>query len=52
VDGPAEGISIQPHWETMVQEYYRRIGWDARGWPTRETLEEMDLGYVADDLDL
>jgi aldehyde:ferredoxin oxidoreductase len=52
VDGPAEGLSIQPHWQEMVQDYYRRIGWDPRGWPTRETLEAFDLEYVADDLDL
>ena len=52
VDGPAEGMSIQPHWEKMVGDYYERIGWDRKGVPTRETLDALGLGSVADDLDL
>jgi len=52
VDGPAEGKSIQPHWEQMVRSYYAGIGWDESGVPKRETLEALGLSYVADDLDL
>ncbi len=52
VDGPAQGISIQPYWEKMVKDYYQRLGWDEKGVPKRETLEELGLAHVADDLDL
>ncbi len=32
--------------------FYKLQGWDAdSGYPTRETLESMDLGYVADELE-
>lgn len=36
-------------WKSM---YYRFEGWDpASGWPTRRTLEDLELGYVADVLE-
>ena len=50
LDGPAAGVSIQPVWGEMLADYYRLLGWDERGVPTRETLESLDLGHVADDL--
>jgi aldehyde:ferredoxin oxidoreductase len=32
--------------------FYRYEGWDpATGWPTRSTLESLDLAHVADDLE-
>lgn len=35
-------------WKTA---YYRFEGWDSRtGWPIRETLTSLNLGYVADEL--
>lgn len=35
-------------WKT---HYYNIEGWDqTNGWPTRKTLEELGLGYVADEL--
>jgi aldehyde:ferredoxin oxidoreductase len=35
----------------MLDEYYDERGWDIKtGNPTREKLEELDLGDVADDL--
>ncbi|HOG47909.1 MAG TPA: aldehyde ferredoxin oxidoreductase C-terminal domain-containing protein [Anaerolineae bacterium] len=35
-------------WKT---HFYRLEGWDTEtGWPTRRTLEELDLGHVADTL--
>lgn len=52
VNGPSEGKTIQPHWDQMVSEYYRRLGWTEKGIPTRETLESLGLGHVADDLGL
>jgi aldehyde:ferredoxin oxidoreductase len=36
----------------MLEEYYKLHGWDAAtSWPRRETLEALDLGDVADELD-
>ena len=36
-------------WKT---KYYTLEGWDtSTGWPTRKTLEELDLGNVADELE-
>ena len=49
-DGPAEGMAIAPHFEKMRRDYYRFMGWDARGRPLRKTLQELGLGNVAADL--
>lgn len=36
-------------WKTR---YYKHEGWDPEtGWPTRKTLEELELGFVADELE-
>ena len=38
--------------EKMKDEYYALRGWDVKtGFPTRESLEELGLKYVADDLE-
>jgi aldehyde:ferredoxin oxidoreductase len=50
LDGPAAGVSIRPAWEGMLATYYQLLGWDERGVPTRETLEELGIAYVADEL--
>jgi len=35
----------------LMDEYYRLRGWDVRtGWPTRERLESLDLGYVYEEM--
>jgi aldehyde:ferredoxin oxidoreductase len=37
--------------EEFKTRFYRLQGWDIRtGYPSRETLESLDLGYVADEL--
>ncbi len=37
--------------EPMLDEYYRERGWDLEtGIPSKETLERLGLGRVADDL--
>ena len=49
----------QDHWkkrfpeleEQLLSTYYKYKGWNMDGVPTREKLEELDLGYVADDLE-
>jgi len=52
LDGPAAGVSVQPVWDEMLANYYQLLGWDERGVPTRETLQALDIGEVADDLGL
>ena len=37
--------------EELLTTYYAYKGWNYNGIPTRERLEELDLGYVADDLE-
>ncbi|MBI5590839.1 MAG: aldehyde dehydrogenase [Deltaproteobacteria bacterium] len=39
------------HEELLLSTYYKFKGWNMDGVPTREKLEELDLGYVADDLE-
>jgi aldehyde:ferredoxin oxidoreductase len=51
-DGPASGVSIQPFLEDMLANYYQLLGWDQDGVPTREKLEALNIGHVADDLGL
>jgi len=37
--------------EEMLDLYYTYRGWDGtRGWPTRTKLDELSLGWVAEDL--
>ena len=48
--GPAAGLVFEN--EELLDEYYRFRGWDpATGWPTRRKLQELDLRFVADDLE-
>jgi len=52
VDGPTAGISIMPHWDAMLRNYYRLMGWDVEtGKPLPETLEDLEIGYVSKGLD-
>jgi len=37
--------------EKLLDAYYKFKGWNNDGIPTRETLNELDLGYVAEDLE-
>jgi len=47
--GPREGQHIDlEELSKAKQEYYQRMGWDARlAVPTREKLEELEIGWVA-----
>ncbi len=51
-DGALQGEAYpQPVLEEMLDLYYGQRGWDRRrGWPTRATLNALDLGWVEDDL--
>lgn len=35
----------------LLDAYYKFKGWNDDGIPTKETLQELDLGYVAEDLE-
>ncbi len=37
--------------ETLMMKYYKYKGWNTEGIPTRDRLHELDLDYVADDLE-
>jgi aldehyde:ferredoxin oxidoreductase len=37
--------------EKLLDTYYKFKGWNHDGIPTKETLQELDLGYVAQDLE-
>ena len=51
VDGPAKGKSVRPYLEDMLNNYYELMGWDRKtGLPKPETLRELGLGYVMDNL--
>jgi len=51
VDGPAQGISIDEHWDGMIDNYYKLMGWDKEtGRPLPETLKAIGLENVVSDL--
>jgi aldehyde:ferredoxin oxidoreductase len=51
VDGPAAGKSILPVLDGMLDDYYRRMGWDEKtGKPLPQTLEKLGLGHVITDI--
>jgi aldehyde:ferredoxin oxidoreductase len=37
--------------EQLLSTYYKFKGWNVDGIPTRERLEQLDLAYVAEDLE-
>ena len=48
-DGTKLGKSM---FNRYLDEYYKQRGWEIiTGWPTRTTLEELDLKDVADELE-
>ena len=53
-DGPSAGATVdRATIAEAIDTYYRLAGWDPEtGNPGRETLEELDLGWVADELAL
>ena len=50
VDGPTKGVSIIPHWDKMLENYYAKMGWSSEGVPMKETLERLGLGEIWKDL--
>lgn len=52
--GSTDGIKLdQAEFEAGLDEYFRQNDWDVEtGIPTRPKLEELELGWVADQLNL
>lgn len=51
MDGPAEGKTIIPLWNEMLELYYDQMGWDrATGRPLPETLRQLGLEEVIKEL--
>ncbi len=51
-DGPGKGKGLtKEQIEKMLDEYYDARGWDRQGNPTREVLEDLGIGYAADNLE-
>ncbi len=48
VDGPNTDKPVAPHWEKMVDQYYKLMGWDRKtGMPLPETLKELGIEDLA-----
>lgn len=46
--GPTADVGLtHEEIETAIDEYYRIAGWSENGIPTRETLDKLDLGWLA-----
>ncbi len=51
--GATDGVAVPvKEFEAAKAHYYRMVGWDENGHPTRAKLEELALGWVADELGL
>ena len=51
--GASEGVAIlRQEIEAAKAIYYTMAGWDNHGIPTRQLLEELNLGWVADELEI
>jgi len=49
--GPLKGTKLdKSRYETMLQKYYKKRGWDSRGIPTKTTLSKLGLTDVASEL--
>lgn len=47
--GPTAGIALtHEEMDAATDEYYRLAGWTNNGLPTRETLEQLDIPWVAE----
>ena len=50
INGAAEGISIAPEFEKMIDIYYDMMGWDPDGKPLPKTLKKLGLKDVYKEL--
>jgi aldehyde:ferredoxin oxidoreductase len=50
-EGYAKGVSALDHWDEMLSNYYRQMGWDEKtGVPLPQTLSKLGLERIIDDL--
>ena len=50
--GPGKGKGVSKEQvEQLLDDYYAARGWDNKGNPTRELLEDLQLGFAADNLE-
>jgi len=50
-DGPMKGKNIMAHWDEILAEYYKQMGWDqATGRPFPDTLKKLGLESVISDI--
>jgi aldehyde:ferredoxin oxidoreductase len=50
-DGPIVAESVMPHWEGMIDRYYKGMGWDRKtGKPLPATLRRVGLDEIIEDL--
>ena len=50
--GPLKGAKLdRTKYDVMLQQYYRKRGWDGRGIPTKTTLNNLGLADVAKQLE-
>ena len=48
ISGALSDTAIDPEkFREAIDTYYKMMGWDENGVPTREKLEELDIGWVA-----
>jgi aldehyde:ferredoxin oxidoreductase len=51
--GKSDGVAVTAEEvEDAKALYYQMVGWDENGRPTRAKLDELALGWVADELEL
>ncbi|MBN2061011.1 MAG: hypothetical protein JW882_11420 [Deltaproteobacteria bacterium] len=47
LDGDLAGKGIMPHWDKMLANYYKLMGWDEKtGKPLPQTLSDLGLEYL------
>ena len=46
-DGKHAGLDVTPHWDGMLRNYYRHMGWDEKtSKPLPETLKNLGLDFI------
>jgi aldehyde:ferredoxin oxidoreductase len=50
LDGGAAGVGIMHHFDEMLRNYYKLMGWGEQGIPLPETLKNLSLESVIPDL--
>jgi aldehyde:ferredoxin oxidoreductase len=50
---PADHWAVRNHEyeQKLLSDYYAYRGWNEEGIPMKETLDKLQLGFVADDLE-